>query len=383
MNGALFEKCVLSSSFLFSDYFYHIAGSSDTANMYSYGDPYSFPPFAYFMYSLLWSMNPYKDNESILNWQNYRDFDNALVVLVVYNMLCMVLLLYCISQFFHERHIKYSIFLPTALLISYPFLCTSVQRGNVVVLVAVFLALAWNWIDSENKIKQELALLLIAFSAGFKLYPALLGIIYIKRKEWKKAGRLLIYGILAVFVPFLFFGGFHGMQNLIHTLTGFASGIDSQKTNTICGMAKWFGGKIHMNDPAANTFAIIVNYLFFAFSLIFFFLSRKKWQEALFITGILVSFIPSNWEYTLVYYLPVIFLFMNEYTDTLNRYNFKTMIWVIFHSIAFSMVFSVDFFMLYYRYGLVSGIFTVTYLVIAINMVSVFLERLKVSAMRT
>lgn len=99
-NGILFEKCMMSSSFLFSDYFYHIAGSSDTSIMYTYGDPYSFPPFAYFMYSLLWSLNPYKDSESILNWQNYRGADNALVVFVVYSMLCMMLLIYSINQFF-------------------------------------------------------------------------------------------------------------------------------------------------------------------------------------------------------------------------------------------------------------------------------------------
>lgn len=99
-NGLLFEKCVMSSSFLFSDYFYHIAGSSDTSIMYSYGDPYSFPPFAYFMYFFLWSLNPYTDGESILNWQNYRTADNALVVFVIYNMLIMMLLIYCINQYF-------------------------------------------------------------------------------------------------------------------------------------------------------------------------------------------------------------------------------------------------------------------------------------------
>ncbi len=99
-KGMLFEKCVMSSSFLFSDYFYHIAGSSNTSTMYAYGDPYSFPPFAYFMYSLLWSLNPYKDSESILNWQNYRAADNALVVFVVYSMLTMMLLIYCINQYF-------------------------------------------------------------------------------------------------------------------------------------------------------------------------------------------------------------------------------------------------------------------------------------------
>lgn len=106
-GGMLFEKCVLSSSFLFSDYFYHIAGSSDTSTMYSYGDPYSFPAFAYFMYSLLWSQYPYKDNESILNWQNYKNADNVLVIFVIYNMLLTVLLIYCINQYFGKLNVKY------------------------------------------------------------------------------------------------------------------------------------------------------------------------------------------------------------------------------------------------------------------------------------
>lgn len=371
-EGALFERCVLSSSFLFSDYFYHIAGASDPGVMYSYGDPYSFPPFAYFLYSLLWSVNPYKDPESILNWQNYRGADNAMVVFVIYNMLLMMLLLFCIRQYFPDKSTRYTLLLPTALLFSYPFLCTSVQRGNIVILVAILLALSWLWIDSENKTKQELALLFIAVCAGFKLYPALIGILYLKRKDWKKAARLLLYGIVVTFIPFLFFGGFHGMQNLIHTLTDFASTIDPQKSNTVCGFAKWFAQKLGMTAAVSDSFAITVNYLFFGASILCFFLSRKKWQEALFLSGILVSFIPSNWEYTLVYYLPVLFLFFQEHDKTLAENDLRTNSKVIFHAVAFALVFSVDFFMLYYRYGLISGIFTVTYLVIAVNMICVF-----------
>lgn len=373
-NGALFEKCVLSSTFLFSDYFYHIAGSSNTSIMYSYGDPYSFPPFAYFMYSLLWSLNPYKDSESILNWQNYRDADNALVVFVVYNMLITVLLIYCINQYFKGCKEKYIFLLPTALLFSYPFFGTSIQRGNVVLLVAILLSLAWVWMDAESKVKQELALLFIAAAAGFKLYPALIGLVYLKRREWKKAIRLVLYGGIAVFVPFLFFGGYTGMQNLIRTLSEFASQIDAEKTNTVCGMAKWIGIKLHMSNPAANTFGVLVNYFFFALSILSFFRSKKKWQEALFLTGILASFIPSNWQYTLVYYLPVLFLFMKEYDWDLKNNSRSANIWIVFHSIAFAMIFSMDFLMIYYRYGLVSGIFTITYLMIGVNIFNVWVR---------
>ncbi len=251
-NGDLFEKCVMKSDFLFSDYFYHIAGSSDTSVMYSYGDPYSFPPFAYFLYSFLWSLNPYKDGESILNWQNYRDADNALTVFVIYNMLFVILFLYAIGMYFKEQNVKYRLLLPMGLLFSYPFLCTSVQRGNVVMLVAVFLMLAWAWMDSGKKVRQEAAMFFIAVAAGFKLYPALTGIVYLKRKEWKKAVRLILYGMLTVFVPFLFFGGLDGMKNLIHTLTGFATYIDANKTNTVCGMAKWLGEKIGLGGGGSR-----------------------------------------------------------------------------------------------------------------------------------
>ncbi|MCM1156805.1 MAG: DUF2029 domain-containing protein [Roseburia sp.] len=250
-------------------------------------------------------------------------------------------------------------------------MCTSIQRGNVVILVALLLTLSWLWMDSESRIKQELALLFIAFAAGFKLYPALIGVVYLKRKEWKKALRLIIYGLIVVFVPFLFFGGYKGMLGLVHTLTDFASSISADKTNTVCGMAKWLGLKLDMTESLADTFGALTGYLFFAASLLFFFLSRTKWQESLFLSGILVSFLPSNWEYTLVYYLPVLFLFMKEHDGDLKENCFWTNVWLIFHAVSFGLIFSVDFLMLYYRYGLISGIFTVTYILIGVNMLHV------------
>ncbi len=348
-----------------------------TSIMYSYGDPYSFPPFAYILYTFLWSISPYKDSESILNWQNYRDADNALVVFVVYNMALMILLLYCIAQYFHKTGCKYTIFLPLSLLLSYPFMCTSVQQGNVVILVAILLALAWIWMDSDNRIKQEAALILTAVCAGFKLYPAVAGVVYLKRKEWKKAIRLMIYGVIAIFVPFLFFGGSQGMTDLVKTLTGFASYIDPNKTNTVCGMAKYLGFKLGMNEIYADTFAVVINFVFLAFSLLCFFLCSKKWQEAFFISGILVSYLPSNWEYTLVYYIPVLFLFFQEYDKNIRQDKLSDTIWMAVHSVGFGMVFSVDFLMLYYRYGFITGIFTITYLLLGINMLSVLIRFLR------
>lgn len=376
-HGQYFQELVMDSTFLFSDFFYHIAGSSDTSVMYSYGDPYSFPPFCYLMYTVLWSLNPYKDSESILNWQNYRQYDNMLVVLVMYQIICIILLLYCLKSYFQKNGFKYDVLLPLALVVSYPFMCTSIQRGNVCLLVAILFTLAWLWMDDTNKWKREISLILFACCAGFKLYPAIFGLIFIKKKDWKKVVRLLIYGITAVFAPFSVIGGADGFRGLYKTLTGFATYIDPNRTNTVCGMAKWLGLKLNMTEAAAESFGIGVNYLFFFGMLLMFFLAKKLWQEALFLTAILVHFIPSNYEYTSVYYLLVLLLFLKEYDHRLCDNGLTQNIWLIGHAIGFALLFSADFLMLYYRYGLISGMFTVMYLMIAVNIVQVSVTALR------
>lgn len=371
-KGEYFQKLVMDSSFLFSDFFYHIAGSSDTSIMYSYGDPYSFPPFCYLMYTVLWSLNPYKDSESILNWKNYRQYDNMLVVFVMYNIVCTILLLYCLRQYFRKTGFKYDILFPVALVVSYPFMCTTIQRGNVCLLVAILFTLAWLWMDDESKLKQEAALLLFACCAGFKLYPAIFGLVFIKKKQWKKSIRLVIYGIITIFAPFLVIGGGTGLKGLYKTLTGFAAYIDPDRANTVCGMAKWLGMKLNMSEAVAEMFGIGINYIFLLGMIVLFFLTKKKWQEALFLTAILVHFIPSNYEYTSVYYLVVLMIFLKENTGCICEQNIGRRIYLVSHGVGFALLFSTDFLMLYYRYGLISGMFTVMYLMIAVNIINVF-----------
>lgn len=231
--------------------------------------------------------------------------------------------------------------------------------------------------DDTNKWKREIALILFACCAGFKLYPAIFGLIFIKKKEWKKVVRLLIYGIIAVFAPFLVIDGADGFRGLYKTLTGFATYIDPNRANTVCGMAKWLGLKLNMTETAAESFGIGVNYLFFFGMLLMFFLAKKLWQEALFLTAILVHFIPSNYEYTSVYYLLVLVLFLKEYDHRLCDNGLAKNIYLIGHAIGFALLFSADFLMLYYRYGLISGIFTVMYLMIAVNIVQVSVTALR------
>ena len=122
------------------------------------------------------------------------------------------------KQYIQKTGFKQDVLFPLALVVSYPFMCTSIQRGNVCLLVAILFTLAWLWMDDASKVKQEIALLLFACCAGFKLYPAIFGLVFIKKKQWKKAGRLVVYGITTVFAPFLVIGGGHRSKGTVQNI---------------------------------------------------------------------------------------------------------------------------------------------------------------------
>lgn len=69
--------------------------------------------------------------------------------------------------------------------------------------------------EHKDRTGKERALLCIAVAAGLKIYPAVFGILYIKEKRYQEAARLVLYGILCFFVPFVFFGGIHGLFQML------------------------------------------------------------------------------------------------------------------------------------------------------------------------
>ncbi len=77
------------------------------------------------------------------------------------------------------------------------------ERGNLVLYAMVFLMIGLALRDSSNKAFRELSLVMVAVSAGFKLYPALFGFLWIAEKRYKEAARLVVYG-LASFLSHFF-----------------------------------------------------------------------------------------------------------------------------------------------------------------------------------
>lgn len=368
-DGGVLKQCVLSAYDEFSDYFMHVVACADRKNLYSLSESFCFPPLAYCMYLLLWKMNPLSGND-ILEWRDFKQSDNALFVFVTYNVIIVILFLYCIICYYNSIKAKYVLLLPLAIFFSYPVYCTSIQRGNSVMLVSLMTAFAWLWMDSDSKIKQEIAMVLIAVAAGFKFYPAIIGVVYIK--DYKKLFRLIIYGLIAVFVPFVFFGGIDGARNLINILLNLSATDVMYRYGTVRGMVETISSQnFKMDVDLAYTIGGIAENVFLVISLVSAFYAEKKWQRVLFFSGILASYVSSSWMYTSVYYMPALLMFLKE-----NKQNIKESIdkaWLILNILCFSLMFSIPFFFIKIFPGQIyEGVFAVSYILLFVNEIYVF-----------
>ena len=292
----------------FDDYFVHfgLASFPTGTNIYEITDMACFPPFAYLMYLFLARVSGYATTDP-MNTTPAQNFGINLTVYLIYTIVCVILILYAVSLYVKKKGFVYQVLFPTLLVISYPFAFTTFQRGNSVILVAALVSIAAAWRNDESRFKREMALILIAFSFGLKIYPAVFGLMYLKEKHFFAAIRLTIYGAVVFFVPFIFFGGIDGLKTLLNTLLTLngsvhrctVSGLVNEITSNI------FGYSIH-------GFTVFIQQLFLILSVIAFFLTREKWGEILILCGLMAVYISSSWNYTCIYMLPALLAFLAE-----------------------------------------------------------------------
>ena len=95
----------------------------------------------------------------------------------------------------------------------------SFERGNLIFLSAIFTLFYLVNYNSSNKVLKEAAFICLALAAALKVYPALFGILLIYERRYKEAFRVIIYGIVSSFLPFLFFhGGFSNIPQWIENV---------------------------------------------------------------------------------------------------------------------------------------------------------------------
>jgi len=197
-------------------------------------------------------------------------------------------------------------------MLSYPMLF-QLDRGNIILLAFFFTLLFAHWMDSENRIKRELALIALGIAFGLKGYPALFGLVLLSQKRWKESIRCAIYGIAAFVLPALCFRG----VNLFEILSAFGSVSENVAT-------EGFGYKVNFSntirywmstmeiEAMSSTLLTALCLGLGVLCLIAVLVPGEMWKK-LCLISIFIAGVPGvSYVYVMIFFLIPAFFFLNE-----------------------------------------------------------------------
>ncbi len=311
----------------FSDFFRQIVYASDLRNIYFNTEDAPFPPLAYIFFHLIYKINPFSLPVELKSWRQAQNHQYNLLIFLMFMIFVSIFLVDIVKKILGNG--RWTSFFIYSVLLSAPFLSGAFERGNIAIVVCLLLLTSLFWKDTTIAWKREAALILIAVSAGLKIYPAIFGLIYLKEKRWSETVRLIIYGLMFFFVPFLFTGGLAGIRQYLNVLGVFGASTAARWTNV---RNFWFALQNRLGVEGNIYFAIILENIYFLFCIFSLFRTSKKWKCTLFLSGILTLYIPNSYRYVAVYMLiPLVFWFKQQ-KGSWNDY---------IYAILFSAVFTI------------------------------------------
>ena len=290
-------------NYQFTDHFRHLILVQDMKGLYRYPTDATLPPLAYLFYRILLQMDPTEypmqlNSCFLMEFQEYQ-----LLIFVVYLCFVTVLLFLAIKKQLRWIYSDTALLLVVvSVLLSAAMVSGAYERGNIALLTLLLLVLALYFKESESKGKRELALILIAIAAGLKMYPAFLGLLYIKEKRWKEALRLVGYGLLCFFGPFVVMGGINGLLMYIQVLRTTVEDPVLRFTNIgayVPGVMALFGGDMELGRLLGQ----VCEWLLLGGCLLAFWREEEQWKQVLYISMLMVLFVPKSYRYVAIYTL--------------------------------------------------------------------------------
>lgn len=327
IGGNFLEKIVYDFSY-FVDFFDHVRRFYlGLDNIYAEGMHACFPPLAYCMYYLV-SRILYKDN--IDSPETINTSGSGILVICMLTAALIMFFIFAFFRMYQGKNIMSKKWLAALLLFSYPF-WLAIERGNMSFLVLILLMYAMALKDSPKSWEREAALLLFAVAAALKLYPAVFGLLYLVKKRYKEAGRLVIYGVLFFFLPFVFFQGMYGFQIFWHNLSAVGSGATGITIVGICGR---IGAKLGISLERGHAVGRIISYLYFVITIIYCFRRKDTWRSVMLLASLMIIFVAASGTYCLIYCVIPFVCFMNELKEiqkyTKIHYLYATLFVLIF-----------------------------------------------------
>ena len=199
-RGMLFHNGVYTDWFM--DFFNSIRDSA-ASNVYSERNSI-YPPLAVAFFRFIGRMLPYAE-VALDPKDNYNMQESQLCIMyyLIFAITMVVITYRCIlKKVYDEKMRRLSDLFAFLTIFSYP-LIYCLERGNIVAASVALTVVFVFYRNSESKVLREISYICLALAAGLKLYPALFGFLLLFDKKYKQAVRLIIYGILAVVIPFV------------------------------------------------------------------------------------------------------------------------------------------------------------------------------------
>ena len=197
----------------------------------------------------------------------------------------------------------------------------SVERANLVLISVIGAAVFFNNYNSSDNRKKLVAAGALAIAATFKFYPAILGVVWLNRRDFK---FLLLSGCLSLvlgFLPFLFFqhSPFENVCALVNNLgtcTDFARTINFYTNINLTSYLALF---IHTLARSIYPYVQLFDYLFLAWGVICATCAVKanqRWRREFLLASSIIYLSPFACFYTALYFIPSIVSF---FCDTLHQ----------------------------------------------------------------
>lgn len=283
-----------------------------------------FPPLAYCFLNLFARCMQYDVSGFNISMTGY-----GVLILIMYMLIFMTTFVQILNYDYKTNKKVLKIIAPFIFLFSYPFWGCAFERGNPVIYAMLFLYMGIVLRNHSNKVMREISLICVAISAGFKIYPALFGLLWLAEKRYKEAARLLIYGVIAFFLPFIFFGGIQGILEYIGTFTRYI-GKDIYSQTSILGNCITIFGEYGKVIGKIVIFAWIVWVVFYIFS------EGVTWKSIALLTSTQTIIIAESYVYTYVFIVIPCIYFLNSLHER-GRENKINYIYAVLFAFVFTI----------------------------------------------
>ena len=314
---------------LFADFNSHVERVRGGRNPYIASDwDARFPPLAYLFYYFLSCIIPKTiPNSTVSDWYN--------MYMVILLCVCVVCITVSAGKL-AGRTWSYALLTGLVFVLSHAFGLAEVKAGNSAVYVLALLMLALCLKDSGSPLKRELALILIAIAAGFKMSPAIFGFLYIKEGRYREAARLVVYGIVAFFAPFEAFGGLEGLRVFLN-ISGQVSSAAIPRPETIIGVIIELFSVLGLGEQTGLLFGRILAFIYLGICVFLFFRKKYSWKLLWLLSSLMVIFVNLSYPYTLQYFFIPLVMFIHETDEDSNKldYVYAALFALIFYTYPF------------------------------------------------